>query len=289
MAKLFATETAAEVSFEAMRILGGNGYSKDFPVERYYRDAPLVVIGGGTNELQRLIIARNLLEKYKDTGMQRWNSAATTRNSSPARFIKHWPGRTITEYDNTWFALLSMNQNPLFIDEHYARAQPLGRRPVVDTLVFSLTVGMSVADTSGKTIANLGTKRGLSSGRCFRAIRCMRSPRCWKNGNPPASPTVASWHIETRGFNQNRERMIVLRRQLSGTQTRQPHERIHARAGRISRMRFQADSLARRCARSRPLFPARLSGVRHSRFARGIARPRAADDPAHGRCTAAPP
>lgn len=66
MAKLFATETAAEVSLEAMRILGANGYSKDFPVERYYRDAPLVVIGGGTNELQRLIIAKNLLKKYKD-------------------------------------------------------------------------------------------------------------------------------------------------------------------------------------------------------------------------------
>ena len=66
MAKLFATETAAEVSFEAMRILGGNGYSKDFPVERYYRDAPLVVIGGGTNELQRLIIAKNLLKKYRE-------------------------------------------------------------------------------------------------------------------------------------------------------------------------------------------------------------------------------
>jgi len=66
MAKLFATETAAEVSFEAMRILGANGYSKDFAVERYYRDAPLVVIGGGTNELQRLIIARNLLKKYRE-------------------------------------------------------------------------------------------------------------------------------------------------------------------------------------------------------------------------------
>jgi alkylation response protein AidB-like acyl-CoA dehydrogenase len=66
MAKLFATETAAEVSLEAMRILGGNGYSKDFPVERYYRDAPLVVIGGGTNELQRLIIARRLIEKYRE-------------------------------------------------------------------------------------------------------------------------------------------------------------------------------------------------------------------------------
>jgi len=66
MAKLFASETAAEVSFEAMRILGANGYSKDFPVERYYRDAPLVVIGGGTNELQRLIIAKGLLERYRE-------------------------------------------------------------------------------------------------------------------------------------------------------------------------------------------------------------------------------
>ena len=47
-----------------MRILGGNGFSKDFPVERYYRDAPLLVIGVGTNELQRIIIARQLLQKY---------------------------------------------------------------------------------------------------------------------------------------------------------------------------------------------------------------------------------
>src|ERR1700682_6146004 len=64
MAKLFATETAAEVSLEAMRIMGGNGFSKDFPVERFYRDAPLLVIGGGTNELKRLIIARGLLQRH---------------------------------------------------------------------------------------------------------------------------------------------------------------------------------------------------------------------------------
>ncbi len=67
MAKLFATETAAEVALEAMRILGGNGFSKDFPVERFYRDAPLLLIGGGSNEIQRLIIARGLLERYAVT------------------------------------------------------------------------------------------------------------------------------------------------------------------------------------------------------------------------------
>jgi alkylation response protein AidB-like acyl-CoA dehydrogenase len=64
MAKLFATETAQECALEAMRVFGGNGYAKDFPVERFYRDAPLLIIGGGTNELQRLVIARNLIKKY---------------------------------------------------------------------------------------------------------------------------------------------------------------------------------------------------------------------------------
>jgi alkylation response protein AidB-like acyl-CoA dehydrogenase len=64
MAKLFATETAQEASLQAMRIHGGAGYSKDSRVERYYRDAPLLIIGGGTNELQRLIIAKRLLAKY---------------------------------------------------------------------------------------------------------------------------------------------------------------------------------------------------------------------------------
>jgi alkylation response protein AidB-like acyl-CoA dehydrogenase len=65
MAKLFATDTAAEVTLEAMKVMGGNGYSKDFVVERLYRDAPLTVIGGGTNELQRLIIAKGLIERHK--------------------------------------------------------------------------------------------------------------------------------------------------------------------------------------------------------------------------------
>ena len=64
MAKLFATETCQEVSLEAMRILGGAGYTQDFPVERYYRDAPLLIIGEGTNEIQRRVIAKNLLKRY---------------------------------------------------------------------------------------------------------------------------------------------------------------------------------------------------------------------------------
>jgi len=61
MAKWFATETAFEVATEAMRIFGANGYSKEYPIERLYRDAPLLIIGEGTNEMQRIIIARRLI------------------------------------------------------------------------------------------------------------------------------------------------------------------------------------------------------------------------------------
>ena len=65
MAKYFASEAGVENSLEAMRIHGGYGYSKEFPVERYYRDAPLMVIGEGTNEMQRIIIAKQLIERDK--------------------------------------------------------------------------------------------------------------------------------------------------------------------------------------------------------------------------------
>ncbi len=63
MAKWFATETAFEVATEAMRIFGANGYSKEYPIERLYRDAPLLIIGEGTNEMQRIIIARRLIAR----------------------------------------------------------------------------------------------------------------------------------------------------------------------------------------------------------------------------------
>jgi alkylation response protein AidB-like acyl-CoA dehydrogenase len=63
MAKLFASETALELATEAMRIHGGVGYTTEYPVERLYRDAPLMVIGEGTNEIQRLVIARGLLAR----------------------------------------------------------------------------------------------------------------------------------------------------------------------------------------------------------------------------------
>lgn len=63
MAKLFATEAAMDNALDAMRIHGGYGYSKEYPIERMFRDAPLLLIGEGTNEIQRIVIARQLIER----------------------------------------------------------------------------------------------------------------------------------------------------------------------------------------------------------------------------------
>lgn len=63
MAKLFATETAMTCSLESMRIHGGYGYTKEFDVERFFRDVPLLIIGEGTNEIQKTVIARQLIER----------------------------------------------------------------------------------------------------------------------------------------------------------------------------------------------------------------------------------
>jgi len=68
MAKLFASETAVRVSDEAVQVHGGYGFLKDYPVEKFYRDVKLCTIGEGTSEIQRLVIARQLLNTERQHG-----------------------------------------------------------------------------------------------------------------------------------------------------------------------------------------------------------------------------
>ncbi|MFL6130044.1 MAG: acyl-CoA dehydrogenase family protein [Mycobacteriales bacterium] len=65
MAKLFASETAMTIALNAVRIHGGYGYSTEFDVERYFRDAPLMIVGEGTNEIQRNVITRELIKRHR--------------------------------------------------------------------------------------------------------------------------------------------------------------------------------------------------------------------------------
>jgi acyl dehydratase len=131
----------------------------------------------------------------------------------PGAVHQHWPGRTIAEYDNTLFALLSMNQNPLFLDDAYAKSQPLGRRPVIDTLAFSLTVGMSVADMTGKAIANLGYDSVIFEKPLFPGDSLYAESEVLERRESASKSDRGIVAIETRAFNQNKERILVLRRQ----------------------------------------------------------------------------
>ena len=94
----------------------------------------------------------------------------TTREASGARpygryleefevgaVYKHWPAKTVTEADDHLFCLLTMNHHPLHINDVYAAQSQQGRNVVVGPLVYSLALGMSVGDISGKAIANLAT------------------------------------------------------------------------------------------------------------------------------------
>src|SRR5438876_7722772 len=71
---------------------------------------------------------------------------------------KHWPAKTVTESDDHLFCLITMNHHPLHINDVYAKQSQQGRNVVVGPLVYSLALGMSVSDVSGKAIANLATE-----------------------------------------------------------------------------------------------------------------------------------
>jgi len=65
MAKLFASEVAMSIALDAVRVHGGYGYSTEFDVERYFRDAPLMIVGEGTNEIQKNVIVRQLVGRHR--------------------------------------------------------------------------------------------------------------------------------------------------------------------------------------------------------------------------------
>ena len=173
MAKLYASEICAQVTLDAMRIHGGYGYMKDLPLERYYRDAPLMIIGEGTNEIQKARHCQKLTSPIRSlralgpkghlasikVGRHRTLRIGNREGQSygglyedfeVGQVKKHWPGKTITESDNNLFCLLTRNDNPLHSDAQYMSEHQHGKILVNGALVFSLVVGMSVRDTSGQ-------------------------------------------------------------------------------------------------------------------------------------------
>lgn len=128
--------------------------------------------------------------------------------------FKHWPGRTISEADDTWFSLLTMNQNPLHIDAHYASQTQHGQRLVVGTLVFSIVVGMSVADISGRAIANLEYEQVKHLGPVFHGDTIYAESVILEKTESRSKPDRGVIYLETTGLNQRGEPVLVLRRRV---------------------------------------------------------------------------
>ena len=130
------------------------------------------------------------------------------------QLFSHWPGRTISEADNTWFSLLTMNQHPLHIDAHYAAGTQHGQRLVVGTLVFSIAVGMSVADISGRAIANLEYEEIKHDGPVFHGDTIYAESRILEVSESRSKPDRGVVRLETRAFNQRGETVLTFRRRV---------------------------------------------------------------------------
>lgn len=136
--------------------------------------------------------------------------------------FKHWPGRTISEADDTWFSLLTMNQHPVHIDAHYAAGTQHGQRLVVGPLVFSIVVGMSVADLSGRAIANLDYSEVKHVGPVFHGDTIYAESRIADLRESKSKPDRGLVFVESRGFNQRGETVLTLKRTF--LVPKRPHE-----------------------------------------------------------------
>lgn len=127
---------------------------------------------------------------------------------------RHWPGKTITEADNHMFALLTMNVNPLHVDEEHMKNHQHGRILVTGPLVLSLAVGMSVSDISGKAIANLEYERVTHDAPVFQGDTIYAQSEILEITESQSKPDRGIVYIETVAINQHAEKVLTFRRRF---------------------------------------------------------------------------
>jgi itaconyl-CoA hydratase len=127
---------------------------------------------------------------------------------------EHRPGRTITETDNTWFTLLTMNQHPLHFDKAYAEASEFGRVLVNSCLTLSLVTGMSVSDISQKTVANLGWNDVKLTGPVFVGDTIYAESEVLSIRESRSRPHQGIVTVRSRGLNQDGREVISFERSM---------------------------------------------------------------------------
>ncbi len=126
---------------------------------------------------------------------------------------RHWPGRTITEADDHLFCMLTMNHHPLHIDAHYAGTQTdFGRNVVVGNLVYSVLLGMSVPDVSGKAIANLEVESLRHVAPTFHGDTLYGETTVLETRESTSRDDRGIVRVETRGYTQEGTVVCTFRR-----------------------------------------------------------------------------
>lgn len=127
---------------------------------------------------------------------------------------KHFPSKTILESDNNLFTLITMNHHPLHLDKEYCKKQQHGKILVVGTLVFSIVVGMTVSEISGKAIANLDYEKISHDGPVFIGDTLTAETEILNVKESRNKPDRGIVYVETRAFNQRKEKILTFRRHV---------------------------------------------------------------------------
>jgi acyl dehydratase len=125
---------------------------------------------------------------------------------------KHWPAKTVTEADDHLFCLITMNHHPLHINDVYAQRSQQGRNVVVGPLVYSLSLGMSVADVSGKAIANLATEELSHPAPLFHGDTLFVESEVLEVTPSRSKPDRGVVKVRTDAYNQDGELVATFKR-----------------------------------------------------------------------------
>ncbi|RKE21760.1 MaoC family dehydratase [Streptomyces sp. TLI_171] len=126
---------------------------------------------------------------------------------------KHWPGKTVTEYDDHLFCLLTMNHHPLHMDANYATTTVQGKNVVVGNYIYSLLLGMSVEDVSGKALANLEIESLRHIAPTFHGDT-LYGETTVLDKNMTSKPDRGIVYVETKGYKQDGTVVCIFRRKV---------------------------------------------------------------------------
>src|SRR4051812_2376203 len=131
----------------------------------------------------------------------------------PGDVYKHWPGKTITEYDDHLFCMITMNHHPLHLDAHYAEeTTDFGKNVVVGNYIYSLLLGMSVPDVSGKAIANLEIESLRHVAPTFHGDTIYGETTVLDKTESKSKDDRGVVHVETIGYKQDGTVVCIFRR-----------------------------------------------------------------------------